>query len=278
MDISFAESIIYAFVSAIAEFMPISSLAHEQILLKLFGMQQIHPLMQLFVHGGMLFALIFSCKGALRHMNRENQLLKISVRRRKRQPDPQVVSDISFVKVACIPIVLGFLFFFSINKLENRLPLSAAMLAVNGLLLHIPIYFSTGNKDSRSMTRIDSFMFGVSSSVGIIPGLSRIGLAGSYASLRGADFNHTYKWCLLLSIPTLAMLLLCDIVQLFSASYAGFYFLFVLQCIFAAAVAFLGAMMIIRLMRFYISKNGMSVFSYYCWGAALFAFILYLYT
>ena len=84
MDISFAESIIYAFVSAIAEFMPISSLAHEQILLKLFGMQQIHPLMQLFVHSGMLFALIFSCKGALRHMNRENQLLKISVRRRKR--------------------------------------------------------------------------------------------------------------------------------------------------------------------------------------------------
>lgn len=278
MDISFVETMLYAFISAIAEFMPISSPAHEQILLKLFGMQQIHPLMHFFVHGGILFALIFSCRGTLRHMNRENQLRKISVRRRKRQPDHQTVSDISFVKIAAIPVVFSFIFYFSINKLDHRLPLSAALLAVNGLILHIPTYFSTGNKDSRSMTRIDSFVFGVFSALGILPGLSRVGLAGSYASLRGGDFNHTYKWCLLLSIPALMLLLVFDVIQLFLASYAGFYFIFIIMCFVAAAIAFFGAMITIRLVRSFISKNGMSIFSYYCWGAALFSFILYLYT
>lgn len=276
MDFTFLEGLLYAFVSGLAEFMPVSSAAHRHIMLKLFGMNTAHPMMDLFVHGGALFAVLMSCKNQIRKLQREDRLRKIPRQRRKRQPDPATISDSAFLKTACVPLLIGFLFYFGIHNWENALPLSAIFLLVNGLVLHIPQYFPTGNKDSRNMTRLDSLAFGALSVLGMIPGLSRIALNGSYAALRGADFEHTYKWSLLIMIPSLIALSIFDIIFLFSASYSGFGLLFVFQCILAAGLSWLGATLSINLMRAWV-KNGLGGFSYYCWGAAMFAFILYLY-
>ena len=128
------------------------------------------------------------------------------------------------------------------------------------------------------MTRLDALVFGLVSALGILPGLSSIALSGSYASLRGADFSQTYKWCLLLCVPVLVMLIIFDLILIFSSSFVGFSFLFFLQCLIGAVVSGAIAAFIIRLLRMFVDKNGMSVFSYYCWGAGLFAFILFLYT
>ena len=46
--------------------------------------------------------------------------------------------------------------------------------------------------------------------------------------------------------------------------------------ILAGIAAFLGAYLSVILMRFLAVKIGFSGFSYYCWGAALFVFVLYL--
>ena len=42
----------------------------------------------------------------------------------------------------------------------------------------------------------------------------------------------------------------------------------------AAAAAFISTMLAIRIMRTLAAENGYHIFSYYCWGAALFTFIL----
>lgn len=278
MDISIFESLLYAFMSAITEFMPVSSTAHEQILLRLFGLNSVHPMMQLFVHIGILVSLFFACRVYLRHMSREERLRKIPKRRRKRQPDPRIVMDASFLKTACIPLLLGFAFYSSISGWENRLPLSAALLVLNGLILHIPIYFIGGNRDSQSLTRLDAIAFGAVSALGMIPGLSRIGIAASYGALRAADHSHVYKWCLNLSLPAVAVMTVFDVIFMIAAGFAGISFIYIIQCILAAAMAFLGATISIRFVRFIVERAGLNGFSYYCWGAALFAFILYLYT
>lgn len=278
MDFSFFESLLYAFISGVTEFMPVSASAHEQIALRLFGAGSVHPLMQLFVHIGVLISLIFACRSHLNHMSREERLRKIPKRRRKRQPNLQIVMDAAFLKTACVPLLLSFAFYPSVSNWENRLPISAAFLMLNGLILHIPLYFTSGNRDSRSMTRLDAIAFGTLSALGIIPGVSRIGIAASYGALRAADHGQVYKWCMLLSIPALIASSVFDIVFMFSSGFAGIDVIFLIQCVLSAAMAWLGATLSIYVVRLLAAKSGLNGFSYYSWGAALFAFILYLYT
>lgn len=278
MDISVIESLIFGFVSGITEFMPVSASAHEQILLRLFGLNSVHPLMQLFIHIGILAALFFSCNHYLQQISREEQLRKIPKRRRKRQPDPKLVMDAAFLKTACIPLILGFVFYLSISKWENLLPICAALLIVNGLILHIPAYFSSGNKDSRSMSRLDAVAFGIVAALGMLPGISRIGISASYGSVRAADHGNVYRWCLVLSIPALIATVVCDMVLIVTVGFAGVGFGTVLQSLIAAVMALLGATVSIQFVRTLAARSGLSGFAYYCWGAGLFAFILYLFT
>ena len=58
MDYGFFEILIVSFVSGISEFVPVSSQAHQQILLKLFGIRQFHPMLQFFIHIGILIGNI----------------------------------------------------------------------------------------------------------------------------------------------------------------------------------------------------------------------------
>ena len=278
MDITFLESLLFGFVSGVSEFMPVSSVAHQQMMLRLFGQNSLYPLLGLFIHIGMLAAVVYACMNHLQHMKREEQIRRIPKRRRRRQPDHQMIMDTALVKGACVPMLLGYVFYLSISKWENLLPTSAAILVLNGLVLHIPVYFTSGNKDSRSMTRLDGIAIGLSSALGVLPGMSRIGVAYSYGSVRAADYAQVYKWCLLLSIPALFLHVIFDLILLFTLGLTGVELLFVVYCILAAVMAWLGATLAIRFARLMCTRTGLGGLSYYCWGVALFMFILYLYT
>lgn len=276
MDMNWLESILYALVSGFTEFLPVSSQAHRSMLLCLFGQDREHPLLGLLVHIGVLAALIVSTRTQLRRLYREYTLRRIPKRRRKRPPDRQCLMDISFVRLASIPLLLGFVLYPKTSQWSGQLYLVALLLVINGVILHIPMYLPGGNKDSRSMSRLDGLLVGVGSAVSVMPGVSRIGASVSVAAARGADMQQAYKWGLLLSLPALAVLLCFDIFAAVTGGLAGVGFLEVLQCILAGGAAYLGAYAAILLMRSWVQRSGLSGFAYYCWGAALFAFILYL--
>ena len=278
MDYGFFEILIVSFVSGISEFVPVSSQAHQQILLKLFGIRQFHPMLQFFIHIGILIGLILASKNYIRKISRELALKRIPRRRRKRQPDPQTVMDASLVKHASIVMLLGFLFIPIIHSWENLLVISASLLLLNGLILHIPMYLSSANKDSRSMTKLDSFAMGAISALGVLPGISRIGVCASYCAARGGDYQSVYRWALLISIPALVGHCITDLILLFSTGFQGVDGIFLLLCILGTIMAGAGSLLAINLIRMFTAKNGFSSFSYYCWGAALFTFIIYMYT
>ena len=127
------------------------------------------------------------------------------------------------------------------------------------------------------MSSLDGFFFGLSSALGILPGVSRLGAGISAATACGADRQHALKWALLLSVPALAVLSALDVynaVQLgLSSVDAGL----LLRAAISGMFAFLGGCVSIRAMKTLLVRTGIENFSYYCWGAALFAFILYLY-
>ena len=81
---------------------------------------------------------------------------------------------------------------------------------------------------------------------------------------------------LILGIPALAVICALDIAALVMVGAAGITFILVLKGILAAAAAYIGTWSGITLVRFLSVKKGFSFFAYYCWGAALFVFILYL--
>ena len=78
-----------------------------------------------------------------------------------------------------------------------------------------------------------------------------------------------------LSVPAICIWLLVDVFQLFTAFQpAGFWA--IVSYLFAAVAACGGTYFGIRFIKILIARMQMSVFAYYSWGAALFAFILYL--
>ena len=277
MEISWIQSIIYGFISGLTEFVPVSSQAHQLIMRNLFGLYDVNYMLNLFVHLGMLTGLTFTSGGYILGTYNEHRMSQSNRRRRRREVNQQAVLDFKVVKTAVIPILLSFVAYSFTMKWENIVPIVAAFMLLNGIILYIPMYLAHGNKDSRNMSALDSLLFGLGSALSALPGVSRIGAGCSTAIMRGADPKHAYHWCIILSLPVLVLLLGFDIFGIFSNSVVGSGFGFVVKCILSGTCAHLGASLSISLLKAMTERTGISVFSFYSLGAALFAFILYLF-
>lgn len=276
MNIGLIESVLYGLICGFAEFLPVSSQAHRGILNCLFGVSQEEPLMAMFLHIGALAALFVSSRTLLQRLQRELEIKRVARRRSRRQPDELAMLDLALVKTACIVMLLGFVFYFNVAAWNNSLPMIALFLVINGIVLHIPLYLPRGNKDARSMSRLDAVFLGIGSALAVIPGISRIGTSVSIGISRGATPQNAYKWSLLISIPALAALIVLDIIGVVTAGLGQIGFSFILQCIICGCAAYIGATGGISLMKAIVHRSGIENFSYYCWGAALFTFILYM--
>lgn len=273
MELGWFESFIYGVISGISEFLPISSEAHRAIYLRLIGDAD-HALLRLMTHMGALLALLISCWPMISKLNRERSIAAVNKKRRKRAPDTKSLTDIRFTRIASLALVIVFILYSAVYDLHERLWILAGFLIINGILLYIPQFLPAGNKDSRSLSSLDSILIGLSGGLGVVPGLSRVGLSTSTGLLRGADKRYALDAALLLSIPALIVLLIIDFFGIFSA--AGVTFLSVLSCFTAGITSFFSAFFGIYIMRFLAVRVGFSGFAYYSWGLSLFSFILYL--
>lgn len=270
------QSIILGLVSGFAEFLPVSSQAHQAILIRLFGVGSIGGFERLMIHGAVLAALILSNQAYLRTLHREMRISALPRRRRRRQPDPQSVLTIQHIKSAFFLLVIGFLFYPVTASWQYDLHIVALFLLLNGVILFVPTYFSTGNKDARSVSMLDSVVMGFGAALGVLPGISRMGASMAACSLRGADGKHSLNWAMLLSIPALVFLIGFDVQMIFTQGFGIPSLGYFIQTLLCAGAAFFGAHFAIVFLRFLSAGAGFSGFSFYCWGAALFCFILYL--
>lgn len=270
------ENIIYGFVSGLTEFLPVSGLGHRAVLLHLFGAGQRNAFQDLLIHVAVLAALVVNSSFEIQSLYREKRLADIPKRRRSRQPDMKRIHDIMLVKQAFFSVWFGFCFYPLTGKWQEELHMVALFLLVNGILLYIPQFVRTGNKESRHMSGLDSLLFGLGGALSVFPGVSRVAGCTTVASLRGADREHALRWTFLLSIPAIAFLLGFDLHDLVYNGAGMLGFVSLLQYTLSAITAYLGAYLAIMLMRFLSVNAGYSAFAFYSWGFALFAFILYL--
>lgn len=270
------ELFFFGLLSGLAEVLPISAPAHQYLLSYVCGFEGHDPILLLSVHIAVLLALLISCRQRIAHLYRENRIASLKRGRRKRQPDSAAVADWKMMTTALIPIVIGLMLHNIVVLSLESLWGVAIFLILNGIILYVPQYVASGNRDARSLSRVDGLLMGASSITGILPGVSRIAAVSLFGQLRKGNRAYILDMALLLSIFWIAGLLLLDVVAIFGSAAASLGMLYTLGCLIAAAAAFGGAYSAIILVRYLAVRIGFSGFTYYSWGLGFACFILYL--
>lgn len=267
-------TLLYAFLSGVTYFLPVSTAAHQQLYCRMFGFEDVTPLLIFAIRLGGLIAALVGCGGRLKRLLRQYRLGKRSNRRR-RYVDTGAILDIRLLKTAMLPALLSVLLYKRADGFFCTLPRLALALLAGGLVLFWPRLRSQGNKDGRSASRLDSMAMGLGTALGAIPGFSRVGGTVSLGMVRGVERNYALEVAFLLSIPTLLGLSLLDLYGVFAAKtvLTG---VTMLWALLAAAVSFLGGYLSMILLRHASMASGLSGWSYYSWGMALLAFTLFL--
>lgn len=269
-------SIIYGFVSGLTEIFPVSSQANQMVMRHIFGVAQKEPIRDLLVHIAVLAAVFLACRGMFSKIRRE-QVLAYRMRRNPSQIRAlKGVYDMRLVKTAAPIMLIGmFASLFLGNFYDNR-PLFSLILLINGALTLVPTYMHQGNRDARTMPRMDGILIGLAAAFSVVPGISRNGAIMFVTLIREADKQNGVIWALLLTVPAVAMLILMDFIAMFTVGIGTVTLLTVGGYLLSAIFAFLGAYMAVSIVRVLITRSDYACFAYYDFGLALLSFVLYL--
>ncbi len=274
MDFNWYESLLMGIITGLTDILPVSSTAHIRILLKLIGRRSVPPLMSLMIHLGIFAALYLCCQTHILKIVRARKLARIPKRKRKRPLDIRSLMDLSLLKTILLPALLGVVLYNKANELIANQILMATFFFLNGLVLYIPQFLPSSNKDCRTLSRVEGILMGLGGALNCIPGMSGVGIALSAASVTGVDGKYALNMILLMHMGITAGMIVMDVLNLFSGGLGVLSILSVLFCILAALAAFAAAWLAVRFLRSLAAERGYSAFAYYCWGAALFTFIL----
>ncbi len=274
MDLNWYEGILYGLFSGLTDILPVSSHAHKFLMGKLFGFSEEHPVMGLMMDIGILLAVYVSCQTHIVRILRARRLARIPKRRRKRPLDTRSLMDLSLLITMLIPVVLAFLLYPTIVPIGNVMMWIAAALLINGLILYIPQFIATGNRDSRTLSRLQGLFLGLGGAMGVVPGISGVGAATSVSSVCGVDRNYGYQMTLLMYLGVCLGYVFFDVYGMVSGGAGSVGFGSLIVYLLAGLSAFCGTTLGIRLGRMVLNGIGFSVFAYYCWGLAFFTFIM----
>ena len=275
---SFLKSIFYGFVSGLTEILPVSAKAHQALLRYMFGVQTRVPILDLLVHIGVLLSIIFSCRDLISRLSREQRLMAVSHRKRLRALDNRNYYEWRLLKTATIPLFIGSALYFVTASFESNLLRLILFLVLNAAVLLIADHTSRGNRDARTMSGMDGIVMGVLGALSVLPGISRTGMISAYTVIRGADYEYSVSWAVVLGIPAMILLIIFDIVSLIAIGAGAISFAIIVGYMLSGCFAFLGSYIGISLLKMLLHQSGFSKFAYYSIGMALFSFVLYLLT
>ena len=274
LELSWIKSCIFGMLSGLFDVFPVSAEAHRVLLLKFFGMKSASDVMNLLIHVGVFTALYYSSQTHLVRMRRARELARVPKNKRRRPLDVRSMMDWSMLKTMMIPAVLGVYFRKYTTGLSSNLMLIALFLFINGVILYLPQFFPTSNRDSRTLSRIEGILMGLGGMVSAVPGISAIGATTSIASVCGVERTYGLNMALMMNMAITAGLIVCDLLGIVNHGFGVLSFMIFVRYIVSAAAAFGGTVLGISIMRKLATEQGYSVFGVYCWGLALFTFIL----
>ena len=274
MELNWLQSMLFGLVSGLTDILPVSAQAHRVLLLKFFGARELSDFVGLILHLSVFAALYWSSRGQFVRMNRARALARVPKRKRKRPLDVRSMMDWSLMKTMLIPVLLGLFLYRYVLELDSKLILIALMLFLNGLILYIPQFLPSSNRDSRTLSRVEGLLMGLGGAASILPGISTVGAMVSIASVCGVERVYGLNMTLIIKMFMMIGLMVYDVLGIISNGFGTLSFVLILQCLIMALISFGGSLLGIRIMRRLAAGHGFSIFGVYCWGLALFVFIL----
>lgn len=274
MELNWLQSILFGLVSGAADIIPVSGQAHRLLLLKFFGVNQMPNLLALVLHLSVAAALYLSSQGQFVRMNRARALARIPKKKRKRPLDTRSMMDWSLIKTMLVPTVIGLLLNSRVRGWSVNMFLIAGMLFLNGLILYIPQFLPTSNRDSRTLTRLEGALMGLGAGASVLPGISTVGIMVSIASVCGIERLYGLNMTFIVKLFFLMGLMVYDLLAIITDGLGGLTVMLLVQYLFTGLLSFGASMFAIRLLRRLAPEHGFHTFGVYCWGLALFTFIL----
>ena len=263
--------IVYGFIAALGQILPVSAAAHDRFLSFMFNFEPNQPLMQLHIHFAVFATVLFVYRNKVGHIYQENKFQSS-----RRQSDEAALLDGKVVMFMLVPAALGLLISRLFGDPSGSLPSMVIMLVLSGTLLYIPHFLPSGNRNSSHMSPLEAIVYGLCAGISVIPGLSWIGSILSLGSLRGCSRTYLLDMALLLLLPLMLLQIVIDLIAVLLAGFAMLTWVYWLQCLAAGLAAFLATSLAIGAMRFLSVNRGFTMFAYFNWGLGIFGFVLYL--
>ena len=276
MDLSWFQSLIFGLVSGLTDILPVSAQAHKAILLKLFGLSSEPVILRFMIHIATFAGLYYCCQGHILRITRQLRLARIPKKRRKRPLDTRTLMDYKMLQMMVVPVILSFFVYQKTSVWNHSLNWIAVFVLANAVIVYLPVLMPSGNKDSRSFSPLEGLLMGLGGSAAIVPGISSVGATTSILLLRGADRTFALNMTLLLQMAVCAGMVVMDILAMSTVGIGIISFGEIIYCIFAAAAAFAGVFLGIKVLRLLEVNIGFNMFAFYNLGLALFSFILFL--
>jgi undecaprenyl-diphosphatase len=246
------EIFILSSIQGISEFLPISSSAHLIIVSTLYEFYSSSLLIDVSLHLGSLFAIVFYFRSELFDIKNNQKLLLLIV-------------------IGSVPLVIfGYVLFTTglihvIRKIE--------VIAWTTLIFGIVLYFSDRSQFSKKISvdlNLKLILFiGFFQVLSLIPGVSRSGISITAARILKFNRVDSSKISFLLSIPALCGASILSLKDLTTQS-IDFNYLALL----AVVLSFMFSYITVKFFIIYINKFSMNVFVFYRIFIAIFLFYI----
>lgn len=244
------EIFILSIIQGVTEFLPISSSAHLIIIERLYEFKSGSLLIDISLHLGSLFAIIFFFRKDLFDLKNNKKLL-------------------SLIVIGSIPLILfGYLLYSTkIIYLLRDIKIIAWTTLIFGIILYIADKSQLDKKISTNLNFKSILFIGLFQTLSLIPGVSRAGITMSAARILKFNRVDSSKISFLLSIPALSgasFLVLKDIFE----QPQQFNYLIIISII----LSFIFSYFTVRFFLIYINKFSMNIFVFYRIALALILF------
>jgi len=246
------EVLILSAIQGISEFLPISSSAHLILVSSLYEFKSSSLLIDISLHLGSLFAIIYYFKNDLLDIKKNSKLL-------------------IFIILGSIPlIVVGYILYSTgiIYELRN-IKVIAWTTLIFGIILYIADKNSLDKKISTNLNMKSILFIGLFQILSLIPGISRAGITITGARILKFNRIDSSKISFLLSIPALAGASFLGLKDVFDQSVEFNYLV-----IIAIVSSFIFSFITVKFFLIYVNKFSMNVFVIYRILIALFLFAI----
>ena len=235
------EVLILSAIQGISEFLPISSSAHLILISSLYEFKSSSLLIDISLHLGSLFAIVYYFKEELLNINKNKRL-------------------ISLIIIGSIPLIIFGYFLYTTGLIYSLRNIET--IAWTTLIFAVVLYISDKSRFDKKIStnlNIQSILFiGMMQILSLIPGVSRAGITITAARILKFNRVDSSKISFLLSVPALAGASVLSLKDIFNQA-TEFNYLVVIAIISSFILSFLT----VKYFLIFINKFSMNAFVIY---------------